>query len=90
VTFFRALEFVAEGGWVGFNIKETFLDNTDSSGFSRLIRELIFSEYLDVHHLQRYRHRLSMEGKPLFYFALVAKKVKDVPEKMLTRAEIPA
>lgn len=90
VTFFRALEFVAEGGWVAFNIKETFLDRTDESGFSRMIRELIFSDYLDIHHLQRYRHRLSMEGKPLFYFALVARKVKHIPEKMLTRAEVAA
>lgn len=88
VTFFRALEFIAEGGWVAFNIKETFLDHTDVSGFSRLIRELIFSEYLDVHHLQRYRHRLSMEGKPLIYFALVAKKLKHIPEAMLRRAEV--
>jgi len=87
-TFFRALEFVAEGGWVAFNIKETFLDRSDESGFSRLIRELIFSEYLDVHHLQRYRHRLSMEGLPLFYFALVGRKVKNIPEDFLTRCEI--
>lgn len=90
VTFFRALEFVAEGGWVAFNIKETFLDHSDESGFSRLIRELIFSEYLDVHHLQRYRHRLSLEGKPLFYFALVARKQKHIPESMLRRAEVAA
>lgn len=82
-AFFRALQFVADGGWVAFNIKETFLDRTDSSGFSRFIRELIFSKYLDIHHIERYRHRLSMEGTPLYYFALVAQKTAEIPADFL-------
>ena len=74
-----ALNIIESDGWVGFNIKETFLDQSDEQGFSRMIRELIFSEYLDVYHLERYRHRLSIEGNPLYYFAVAAKKVADVP-----------
>lgn len=88
-AFFQALQFVARGGWVAFNIKETFLNNSDTSGFSRFIRELIFSEYLDIHHIERYRHRLSMEGTPLFYFALVARKTSPIPTDFLARFEIP-
>src|SRR5690606_1735967 len=65
-AFFTALQLIRPNGWVAFNIKETFLDRSDQSGFSRFIRELIFSEYLEVYHLERYRHRLSMEGTPLF------------------------
>lgn len=87
-AFLQAVNFVRDGGWVAFNIKETFLDNSDQSGFSRLIRELIFSEYLNVHHLQRYQHRLSMEGVPLFYFALVAEKKAPIPQDFLQRLEI--
>lgn len=82
-AFYQALQFVEVGGWVAFNIKETFLDKSDTSGFSRFIRELIFSEYLDIHHLERYRHRLSMEGVPLYYFALVAQKTAAIPEDFL-------
>ena len=82
-AFFQAMQFVQPGGWIAFNIKETFLDKSDESGFSRLIRELIFSEYLDVHHLERYRHRLSMEGVPLYYFALVVQKMAELPEDFL-------
>lgn len=78
-AFRRGLDFVRDDGWVAFNIKETFLDNSDDSGFSRFIRELIFSEYLQVHHLERYRHRLSMEGTPLHYFAMVAQKKYAIP-----------
>jgi predicted TPR repeat methyltransferase len=87
-AFFRALQFVNPNGWVAFNIKETFLDNSDTSGFSRLVRELIFSEYLDIYHMEKYRHRLSMEGVPLYYFALVAQKMGEIPQDFLQRYEI--
>jgi trans-aconitate methyltransferase len=87
-AFFQALQLIREKGWVAFNIKETFLDNSDKSGFSRLIRELIFSEYLDIFHLEKYRHRLSMEGTPLYYFALVARKTADLPDDFLRQIEV--
>ena len=87
-AFFQALQLVQEGGWVAFNIKETFLDHSDNSGFSRFIRQLIFSEYLDLFHLEKYRHRLSMEGVPLYYFALVARKTYPIPDDFLETHEI--
>lgn len=87
-AFFQALQLIQTGGWVAFNIKETFLDKSDSSGFSRFIRELIFSEYLELYHLEKYRHRLSMEGQALFYFAVVAQKTADLPDDLLARFEI--
>ena len=89
-AFFQALDFVRPGGWVGFNIKETFLDASDTSGFSKFIRELIFSEYLNVYHLEKYRHRLSMEGLPLSYFAMVAEKRADIPIALLIGHEAAA
>jgi hypothetical protein len=79
-TFLEAFNLIGNGGWVAFNIKETFFDRSDESGFSQLIRELIFSEYLDLYHLQRYRHRFSIEGEALYYFALGAKKNAEVPQ----------
>lgn len=70
---------------VAFNIKDTFLHQGDDSGFSRMIRELIFSGYLDLYHLERYRHRLSIEEPPLCYFAVTAKEVADVPVEWMDR-----
>ncbi|GGD17212.1 class I SAM-dependent DNA methyltransferase [Aquisalinus flavus] len=81
-AFVPAMNLVEDRGWVAFNIKETFLQESDDSGFSSFIRKLIFSEYLEVHHLERYRHRLSMEGEPLYYYAMVARKMKDVPDSL--------
>ena len=87
-AFFNALQLVQKDGWVAFNIKETFLDYSDKGGFSRFIRELIFSEYLELFHLEKYQHRLSMEGVPLFYFALVARKRAEIPTDFLEKFEL--
>jgi predicted TPR repeat methyltransferase len=78
-AFFTAMKFLRTDGWVAFNIKETFLDHSDDAGFSRFIRELIFSAYLDVYQLERYTHRLSMEGVPLKYFAFVGRLTASIP-----------
>lgn len=84
-AYFQAMRFVRPGGWVALNIKETFLSESDTSGFSRAIRELISSEYLDVFHMEKYRHRYSMEGIPLFYFAIVAQKTAEIPDDFIER-----
>jgi hypothetical protein len=78
-AFLTALNAIQPEGWIAFNIKETFLDRSDDTGFSRMIRELIFSKYIELYHLERYRHRLSIEGNPLYYFAVAARKRADVP-----------
>ena len=73
-VFLSAYDLVAQGGWVAFNIKEDFLKDQDPAGFSGLVRQLIFSDAFDLHHLERYRHRLSIDGAPLHYFAVVGRK----------------
>lgn len=82
-VFIEAFNLIQERGWVAFNIKETFLNKSDDSGFSRLMRELIFSEYLDLNYLERYRHRLSIEGKPLYYFAIAGRKNANISKEFL-------
>ena len=73
-AFKKAVDLVREDGWLAFNIKETFFSPSDKSGFSSYIRELIFSERFEVFRIDRYRHRLSMEGVPLYYYAVVGRK----------------
>jgi hypothetical protein len=88
LAFIEALNLIDETGWIAFNIKETFLYTTDESGFSKLIRELIFSEYLNINHLERYRHRLSIDGVPLYYFSVVCWKKTDIPSDMIKKLGI--
>ncbi|MBE0614233.1 MAG: class I SAM-dependent methyltransferase [Burkholderiales bacterium] len=83
-AFATAFNLVKPGGWVAFNIKDTFLQESDDSGFSSLTKFLLTSDTLEIHHLERYRHRISIEGQPLFYYALVGKKETDIsPETIL-------
>jgi hypothetical protein len=88
MAFLTAFNLIQSEGWVAFNIKETFLDHTETSGFSRMIRELIFSKYLDVYHLERYRHRMSMDGKPLYYFGFSGRKKFDIPDGFLEKYDL--
>ncbi len=82
-AFLEAFNIIKSEAWVAFNIKDTFFDINDESGFSKMIRELIFSKYLDIYCIERYRHRLSIEGEPLYYFAIAGWKTSDVPDDFL-------
>jgi len=82
-AFLEAFNIVKSEAWVAFNIKDTFFDISDDSGFSKMIRELIFSRYIEIYSIERYRHRLSIEGEPLYYFAITGWKTADVPDEFL-------
>ncbi len=82
-AFAAAWNLVSEDAWVAFNVKESFLDSTDTSGFSRLIKHLIHHDYLKLHHLDRYRHRLSIEGQQLHYYAVVGRKRRAIDDACL-------
>ncbi len=56
---------------------------SDTSGFSRLVKHLLVNDTLEVHHLERYRHRISIDGRPLFYYAVVGKKRYDISPEVL-------
>ncbi len=87
-AFVEGFNLLQTEGWMAFNVKETFLDNCDNTGFSRTIRELIFSQYLDLYHLERYCHRLSITGEPLYYFALAGRKNADIPQDYLKKIKV--
>lgn len=86
-AFANAFNMVAPSGWVAFNIKESFLLESDTSDFSSLIKTLLLSDALEVHHLERYRHRISIDGRPLFYYALVGKKEADIPAHIMDKLD---
>lgn len=87
-AFASAFNIVEDNGWIAFNIKETFLSQQDISGFSVLIKRLILSDCLNVYHLERYRHRLSIDGVPLYYYAIIGRKMKSIAEDFF--AQLPS
>lgn len=83
-AFANSFNLIRDDGWVVFNIKETFLQESDRSGFSMLVKHLLVSDTLQVHHLERYRHRISIDGRALFYYVLVGRKASDIPDGVLS------
>jgi len=74
LAFANAFDVLEDGAWVAFTIKDTFLSGDDGSGFAGLVRELVSSGRLELQAGRRYRHRLAVDGTPLFYAALVGVK----------------
>jgi SAM-dependent methyltransferase len=79
-VFGEGFNFLSTPGWIAFNIKEDFLTKRDTTGFSFLIRKMIEEGILDVYIQKKYRHRLSIYGDPLYYIAIIGKKISDIPE----------
>ncbi len=82
-AFVAAYNLIRPGGWIAFNIKESFLSNRDPSGFGRLIRAMRDDGTLELRQCRRYQHRLATDRHPIHYVAMVGIKRGDVPESML-------
>lgn len=83
IAFLRALDFIETPGWLAFNIKENFLHEDDTSGFCRLIRQMNHEKITQIQCYRRYQHRISITGRPLYYVAIIAKKLKTIPNTLL-------
>lgn len=80
-AFRAAFNLVVDGGWIAFNIKETFLGESDASGFAVFVKRLIAGEFMQLYHLERYRHRISIEGNPLYYCAVIGRKLAPLVDE---------
>ena len=80
-AFLKALDLLETPAWLAFNIKEDFLYEADRTGFGRLIDELRADRIIRLEAYRRYRHRLSISGKPLHYVAMVARKVRELDDE---------
>lgn len=82
-AFIKALDLTETPAWLAFNINEMFLREQDDSGFSQLVRQLNREGVIRMHAYRRYCHRLSIDGKKLYYVAAIAKKLRDIPDHMI-------
>lgn len=80
-AFAKALDLIETPGWVAMTIKEDFLRERDTSGFSQLIRQLSRDEIIQIQAYRRFCHRVSITGRRLFYVAMVARKLQEVPDE---------
>ncbi len=79
-AFIKALDLIDTPGWLAFNIKEDFLYDDDHTGFCELVHALKRQQIIRIEAMRRYQHRLSISGEPLYYVAVVARKLDEVPD----------
>jgi len=80
-AFAAAYDLIEPGGWIVFNIKEDFIQHDDDSGFGQMIRDALAGGALELVADHRYRHRLAVDGQPLHYVVLVARKRAPLPRE---------
>lgn len=78
-AFCEAFNLLTTSATVAFNLKESFLSETDLSGFSCLVQKMIDQQILSVNVQDKYRHRYSIAGTPIYYIAFIASKKADIP-----------
>ncbi len=69
-VFQNSLSFLKPGGFVGICIKEEFLFLNNNTGFGDFLRVLCEQELFIEVFRERYVHRLSTAGQPIYYIAL--------------------
>lgn len=82
-AYYNAAGYVEIGGLLAFNIKAEFLDARYTYGFSELMRRMMNDGVVRLEATRRYRHRLAANGDPIYYTAMVATKLAQIPESML-------
>jgi predicted TPR repeat methyltransferase len=82
-AWFNAMSAIPVGGLLAFNIRADFLDARYAFGFSELVRRMTSANVIRLESLQRYKHRLSVAGEPLWYTAIIATKLGPIPPAML-------
>lgn len=79
-VFVRAFNLIRSGGVVALVIKEDFLNQAvDASGFGRLFHRLVDDSIVEECARQRFVHRKATDSGALYYEAIVARKVCDIP-----------
>lgn len=81
-----AYNLVSDNGWIAFNIKEDFLTRRDQTGFAGLVNGMMHAGVIQMECYKRYCHRLNIMGQPLHYIAVVARKLKPIPQEMVDAA----
>jgi hypothetical protein len=81
-AFAEGYNLIVDGGWVAFNIKEDFLEQGDPTGFSHIVKSMADRGILDIKVRHRYCHRITADGRPLYYVAVIGEKQTSIPSFM--------
>ena len=76
-AFTEAFNLLAPDGWVAFHLHVAAAEGARESRFARLVHRMVDGGALALHTQQRYRHRFTTAGEPLFHMGIVGRKLRD-------------
>lgn len=79
-AFANSVNYIEPGGLFAFNLRDRFLEESDKSGYRKLIDRMLDESIARPLAERRYRHRYASNGDPLYYVAVVAEKTAHIPE----------
>ena len=82
-AFAEGYNLIAVDGWIAFNIKEDFIEESDSTGFFNLVKGMIDGGIFNLRVRHRYCHRLMVDGSPLYYVAMIGVKKVPIPQALI-------
>jgi predicted TPR repeat methyltransferase len=82
-AFTEGFNMIDENGIVAFNIRDKFIETTSTSDFFNLIEAMEEENILDVQVKEKYRHRLDVDGNPIYYYVYAGIKNKDIPTRLV-------
>jgi SAM-dependent methyltransferase len=86
-VFAKAYNEVEDGGFIAFTIKTLFVDEeSDRSGFSKLIHNMMEKGCLDLATRETFTHRISTDGERLLYEAVIGRKRSDIKPEWIPSA----
>ena len=74
-TLVKGLDLLEAPAWAAFTVREDILKDEHESGFGKLMQALEESGTLVTEVFWRYRHRFLATGEPVYYGALVVRKL---------------
>lgn len=79
-AFATGMNLIKDRGWVLFNVAKTSYECQENCPeFVNFYRQAVEKDYLKIHNTQPYLHRRFLNGQPLEYVAILAKKQTDIP-----------
>jgi len=76
-AFTEAFNLLAPGGWIALHLGEESVSGEIESRFARVVLHMIASGAFDVETRERYRHRLTTGGEPIYHHAFIGRKIRD-------------
>lgn len=79
-TWAKAFNVIAPNSWVVFNVQKKRWEDEGNNSFEAWHPWIKDQEIINVTQMHEYQHRLYLDGRPLYYVAILGTKVGDIPE----------